>query len=256
MKSRPLRWEQLRRLMRLVGEASELPAEGGLRQGHVLEGLRQILNAATAAAVLDQDTRRPGAIVDTVLIGFDDVRQDAFDVMIREGGAINPAVQRLRENIERRQESGPYVATDGDLVRGHDWSESPYVLEYLRPSGLDHMLVSAHMIQGTTHLRGSGFFRRREDRPFDERDRNVLELFLLDHASFLWPAPVGTPARLAPREAETLKYLLAGASDKSIAAGLGISVHTARQYVKSIYRAFGVGGRAELLARHMRGSWV
>ena len=43
--------------------------------------------------------------------------------------------------------------------------------------------------------------------------------------------------------------LLGGASEKEIADRMGLSAHTVHQYVKSIYRAFGVRSRAELMAR-------
>jgi len=56
-------------------------------------------------------------------------------------------------------------------------------------------------------------------------------------------------AQLRPREQQTLELLLAGMPAKQIADRLGISVHTANQYTKSIFRCFGVGSRAALLAR-------
>ena len=57
---------------------------------------------------------------------------------------------------------------------------------------------------------------------------------------------------LSPRQAETLKLLLQGQSEKQVARALGVSVHTVHVYVKAIYRRFDVSSRAELLALHMR----
>lgn len=54
---------------------------------------------------------------------------------------------------------------------------------------------------------------------------------------------------LSPRATQTLGELLGGASEKEIADRMGLSAHTVHQYVKSIYRAFGVRSRAELMAR-------
>ncbi len=53
---------------------------------------------------------------------------------------------------------------------------------------------------------------------------------------------------LSPREQETLTHLLAGASEKEVAARIGRSRHTVHSYVKKIYRQFGVTSRAELLS--------
>lgn len=55
-------------------------------------------------------------------------------------------------------------------------------------------------------------------------------------------------ASLRARERETLELLLTGASEKQIAASLGISTHTVHQYVKRLYRYLGVTSRAQLMA--------
>ena len=55
-------------------------------------------------------------------------------------------------------------------------------------------------------------------------------------------------ASLPARQRDTLECLLAGDSEKQAAAKLGISVHTVHQYVKALYRSFGVNSRAGLLA--------
>lgn len=57
---------------------------------------------------------------------------------------------------------------------------------------------------------------------------------------------------LRPRHRETLELLMTGASEKEIAAALGISVHTVHQYVKAIYRRFRVKSRAQLMASRIR----
>jgi DNA-binding CsgD family transcriptional regulator len=49
-----------------------------------------------------------------------------------------------------------------------------------------------------------------------------------------------------------LRCLLEGDGDKQIAARLGLTRHTMNQYVKTIFRHFGVQSRAELLARWVR----
>ena len=54
---------------------------------------------------------------------------------------------------------------------------------------------------------------------------------------------------LSRRAAQTLEQLLGGASEKEIADRMGLSAHTVHQYVKTVYRSFGVRSRAELMAR-------
>jgi DNA-binding NtrC family response regulator len=66
------------------------------------------------------------------------------------------------------------------------------------------------------------------------------------------PPPVGAGVPrmegLSPRMQQTLECLLAGASEKEVAAKLGLSSHTVHDYVKKLYRHFRVSSRAELLA--------
>src|SRR5262249_13179805 len=63
---------------------------------------------------------------------------------------------------------------------------------------------------------------------------------------------VDLTAGLSPRERQVLELLLAGHGEKRVAGTLGISPHTAHQYVKVLYAHFGVHSRAELLAHVLR----
>jgi DNA-binding CsgD family transcriptional regulator len=57
---------------------------------------------------------------------------------------------------------------------------------------------------------------------------------------------------LTPRMRQTLHSLLAGDSEKQVAAKLGVSQHTVHVYVKKLYRKFDVCSRGELLAKWVR----
>ena len=56
------------------------------------------------------------------------------------------------------------------------------------------------------------------------------------------------PADLSPRMRQTLDRLLAGDSEKEIAAHFGRSRHTVHVYVKKLYLRFGVSSRGELFS--------
>jgi LuxR family quorum-sensing system transcriptional regulator CciR len=58
--------------------------------------------------------------------------------------------------------------------------------------------------------------------------------------------------RLSRRERQCLRLVAAGKTDWEIAAILGISVETARQYVKSARAAYDVVSRAQLVACGLR----
>jgi DNA-binding CsgD family transcriptional regulator len=66
------------------------------------------------------------------------------------------------------------------------------------------------------------------------------------------PPDRGSPSSLRPREREVLEHLLGGEAYKTIAIRMGISVHTVHDYVKAIFKEFGVSSKSELLARFNR----
>ena len=65
-------------------------------------------------------------------------------------------------------------------------------------------------------------------------------------------ASPGSRVPLSPRMRQTLERLLAGDSEKQIAARLGLSRHTVHVYVKSLYQRFDVNSRGELFAKFVR----
>ncbi|MCC5987328.1 MAG: helix-turn-helix transcriptional regulator [Pararhodobacter sp.] len=57
------------------------------------------------------------------------------------------------------------------------------------------------------------------------------------------------PAVLSPREAEVAAAYATGQGYRDIAAALGISPHTARNHIRTIFRKLGIGSKLELAAR-------
>lgn len=68
----------------------------------------------------------------------------------------------------------------------------------------------------------------------------------------LAPPGVEPISSLAPRIRQVLACLLEGDSEQQVAARLGLTRGTTHQYVKALYRSFGVGTRGELMARFVR----
>jgi len=95
------------------------------------------------------------------------------------------------------------------------------------------------------------FKRAAGDRPFTVEERELVHLFRSE-SDWIFRRESGPPRHLAdgltPREQETLGLLLTEASEKEMAARLGISPHTVHDHVKKLYRKLGVGSRAALMA--------
>jgi LuxR family quorum-sensing system transcriptional regulator CciR len=62
--------------------------------------------------------------------------------------------------------------------------------------------------------------------------------------------------RLSPRELQCLKLVALGKTDWEIGRILGLSVHTARQYVKSARAAYRTVSRTQLIAYGLRDGWI
>ena len=61
---------------------------------------------------------------------------------------------------------------------------------------------------------------------------------------------------LSPREMEVLAYIVQGASNKVIAATLGISQQTVKNHMTSIFRKLGVSDRTEAAIVALRRGWI
>jgi DNA-binding CsgD family transcriptional regulator len=66
------------------------------------------------------------------------------------------------------------------------------------------------------------------------------------------PLPEEMESKLRPREVDVANLVLRDLSDKAIAAGLGLSVHTVKSHVKSIIERLELDGRSDLLYRAAR----
>jgi len=64
------------------------------------------------------------------------------------------------------------------------------------------------------------------------------------------------PETLTPREREVLEWLAEGLTNRAIAARLGISDHTVKFHVASIYGKLGVSTRAEAIRRGLRRGFI
>lgn len=95
-------------------------------------------------------------------------------------------------------------------------------------------------------------FGRRAKRPaFSEREEEMARIVAEEVGWLHELKPVCTPlhseVHLSARQRETFILLAQGLSHKEIADRLGISPHTEHDYVKALYRIFGIKSRAELI---------
>ncbi|MDB4934026.1 MAG: Transcriptional regulator, LuxR family protein [Labilithrix sp.] len=227
-----VRTERAREAALLVREVAEIGARTAAARRHFKERLQSLVGAVISGAVDDL-----GAALHLPK------RADVLTV-------DTPYHAAVFARVDASAGCEPFTATSAELVPQREWRRSFWVNEYVRPAGLDHFLGSHWRFPDGT-IEGLGFMRAANDAPFDEDDRATLHLAHLGVGRLFEPRASDAP-KLAPRVRETLDAVLVGATDKEIAARLGISGHTVRDYMKVLFRAYGVSSRAQLIAKLTR----
>jgi DNA-binding CsgD family transcriptional regulator len=241
-------------LLKLSNHLHELPANPIARHEQMLQALCKLTDAVAGISMLLEAAPRERAnVLFLVYHGFEEVREQAkihsyLRALDVPGETPEPLARllesRLLESLARREEHNGLeqsIVDARELARSLNLGSTIVSAQPLRPARLISF-ISLHRSLDAT-------------RPFSARHRRLLELF---HSQIGWtfrvsqPAEPGAATKLSPRQQQTLGHLLAGASEKQIAAKLSRSQHTVHSYVKAIYRNFGVSSRGELLALFVR----
>ena len=188
---------------------------------------------------------------------------------IRMNDHLHDAVRRrgLGRQIAERIASGeydPHVASAakltgqahcrlrGELMSEQDWRNSWSVHEIFAEDRLIDRLGGGIPLSSDCEIHFM-LDRQEQDRPFLERERDLLHFFLLGAKGFLSSAMrakglLDSTSPLTQREQEILPFLLTDATEKEIARNIGIGHRTVHQHAESIYAKFGVRGRTGLMA--------
>jgi DNA-binding CsgD family transcriptional regulator len=123
-------------------------------------------------------------------------------------------------------------------------------------AGIGTLLLSSRPLDGRC-ASGIGLYRAAGREPFSPRESRIAHIVLTEvpwlHEQG-WPEDRGvTVPTLSPRQRLVLNLLIDGCDRKTIADRLRISPHTANDYVKAVYRHFGVNTQAALMRRFHHG---
>jgi len=247
-----VRWDDARGLLRLAGEASEIGPRTEACREHLVAGLTALVGAQLGMFVMDPVFSRGGrgGVDHMTFSGFDPSMIPGLELMLyEEGREAHPVMKQMLLQQDWREPGGLLTASRSELVPNHGWYESPYVADYLRPARYDDWLVSVRSQASYPLVSGIGLVRAMGCRPFSARESAIVRLFHEACDAMLVPPSGPAPGDLSPRLRQALDCLLSGAGDKTMAAEMGISHHTAREYTQKVLRTFGVSSRAQLIAR-------
>jgi DNA-binding CsgD family transcriptional regulator len=248
-RSDSIRFEEMASALRLAGELRELPRGSKAQQEHALLGLSALVGAQVGLWLSVGLSPRGLVIESAVDRGWSGEAERATFLRFFHGEqqrSIDPSMAPLAEAM-----SGPFcTVTREQLVSDRLWYRSDHVQEMRRAARVDSFLYAV-AIPGEGGMRCISLHRAWGERAFSERERRLVDVFHRECA-FLHAPPSGLGEALlhglSPRLADTLRGLARGRSEKQVADDLHLSPHTVHEYVKALYRHFGVQSRSELLA--------
>ena len=132
--------------------------------------------------------------------------------------------------------------------------------DYYRRIGIDHAIALPLHVDDRTLV---SFVLNRRRRDFSERDREVLDLATATLSGMyrqLHPprragrAPTRPFATLTAREREIIEWLVAGKTDRDIAAIVDCSHRTVQKHLQRIYEKLGVETRTAAAVRWLGGA--
>ena len=248
--------DDVRALMRLVGELRELGDEPPRWRRHLLASLETLCGTRAGltgeiAVIGDPGARAGLDVVQHEVHGVSPHEEQRFEEeVIWNTHGPNDAISGTWAHYQRS-----FIASRRQLVNDRVWYRSTVANEHFRPLDCGDFIVSMVPLPALRAMSAIKLFRAWDDRPFTERERLLVEL-VADELARDWiepePTPAGAGRAMSPRMGQVLALLLAGASEKEVAAALVLSTHTVHDYVKQLHRAFGVRSRSELLARSAR----
>lgn len=246
-----VRFDELRKVLRLALELRELPRGSELQRRRALEGLCALVGGQVGLWVDVEGLSSGRVIIKNALdFGWSGERERRAFVSYTESAqwvALDPSMPRLAQAV-----TTPLCTFTRDQLLGdREWYESAHVQELRRAARVDSFIYAAYAPGGDCG-RSFSLHRPWGDRPFGERERRLVDIFHHECTFLHEPRSTVDPALLRglpPRLQDTLRGLAKGRSEKQIAADLGISPHTVHEYVKALHRHFGVQSRSELLAR-------
>jgi DNA-binding CsgD family transcriptional regulator len=260
-KSKCVSLAEVQAIVRLVGECRELGDDPVVWRQHFCAGLARMVGAdLSMSGEMAGIVRGPIRMAGGTAWGF----ENGFNLAGYQAMGVGNPLQSetFRALVRRVQTDAPtgVTAARQQLLSEREWQQSFDYHSLAKVLGTDALLSS---LVASNRLRDEfdaiSFSRPPGERRFDDYEVALVQLAHQEVARLVG-GPLArfdepAPSKLPPRVRDVLACLLEGDGDKQVASRLRLSQHTVNQYTKQIYRYFGVGGRAELLARWVRRGW-
>ncbi len=243
-----------RAIVRLLGEVAGHPGDHAAKKRHLMKGLCRIIDADRwawgLAAQMEPD--KPSVHLSLLHGGFNEETYAAFTQAYN-----HPEMSALHAGFAKELgERGCHLTR----LRQHLDPEEDYkktaAYPFWKKADIDGVIMALRPLDAT-RVSLIGIYRRNGAGLFTERENRIAHI-LLSEVPVLhtegWPDDHGiTLPSLSARQRTVMALLVQGYTRGGIATQLGISPHTVNEYIKTVFKHFGVHSQAGLMTRFRRG---
>lgn len=252
----PLDEMDARAMVRLVAAVSVPQSDHGTAKRALMNGLAEMIGAncwVWALGYLNPD--RPPVYASYLHEGFDESRFARYLKAVE-----HPDMKLLMEPFTRelmKRKSQLTLTRDEIDAAGGNVSAAAAVDSFWLAADIAPIILSARQLSEEC-VSIIALYRPAAEPMFNERERKIAHILLSEvpwlHAAG-WPEDFGVKTPMLSRTRRlVLNLMLEGHGRKMVADQLGLSIHTVSDYIKDIYRNFGVQSHAELMRRFTKGA--
>ena len=249
----PLTEQDVRNVVRLLGEVIAAPGGFSEKRRFLMDGLCRLVNATSWAwCMAEFDPDKPPSFIGFEHGGWEEER------FARYIEAMNhPDMEEVtRPSSIELKERGTHLTRTLRQMDPPMHLENSAAGKLWAKADIGTLLVSQSPMDGGG-ISGVAVYRRLGERHFSERESRIAHIILTEvpwlHFQAFPDQPTREIARLYPRHRTVMNLLCEGWGRKRIADHLSLSVNTVHGYSKVIFRHFGVHSQAELISRLTKG---
>lgn len=239
-----------RAMIRLLAEVASTPGEHEEKKRILMEGLCDLVGGDFwiwgLAADYDPEI---GPVYTAMTTGGFSEEQVPKLLVALDNEKLEDSIRPLGREIVSRRQQVTRLAEQYDTRQAF---LDPEITSNWRDADIGPPLVCYRPVSNNS-LSGIGIYRRWNSPPFSKREARIADIVMsevawLHEQGWPWESALQVP-QLSRRRRLALNLLLEGLSRKDIAREMQVSQHTVNEYIKHIYRFYGVHSHAELLNR-------
>ena len=243
--------QEVRAIVRLLGNIAIGEGDATVKRRRLMEGLSAIVEAdgwVWSMTCVDVARNTP-ICVNLLHGGLTDEQVAGWVESSQEQEVPLPENRPMTELVVKGEH---FTRTRDQVVADEAWYSHPAVRAYRLGLGIDHFLYSIYPLEADV-ISAIGLYRHVGRPAFSAVQRRLTHIVLSEvkwlHSAGLPGVPGRSVPNLSPRLRTVLVLMLDGHDRKRIAGLLGISPYTAAEYMRGVYRHFGVSSQLELIRR-------